>query len=377
MMLQEKPTKGSLTEAKVLAEFARQARALNWHKAFQKLGPETLLIIDRDVRAVLEENFGAFACHHRVPDSKKKVPEGISRRLYLTRSAEWQRVKAARAHTSGSSVISLMYDVAPMGVLSSGEFPAAVDHTPSAGAIMAPNLLLTMPGSDGEYLRLMLEKNGLGTVAPTGGRLLAYWLLLCDKFHILRFAAHVFDRQQQQGGALWLDMYLLYMIYHHTSLRAERFLAWFDEAGGHMLYFISRDKVRQAAVNQMLASETYFSLWDRAASRIAELTPQQFDRPAAIERLTDAIELETLLEPNLEKIKNFKMMTLEDLVEVPEAVLTAIALFWGGEPARRIKAIDWRARYNLLPEFLAEISILREDVNIAFDLDPKANGSSG
>jgi hypothetical protein len=374
MILDGKPRPGSALEARAITRFSHLCREINWHKAFAALDTDTLLVIDPEIQAAIEANYGQLKCHISAPGMVSQIPKGVVRLLYLCRTREWKRVKLARSRRADLAVFSLTYDIAPLGFLEDGRFPYQATATPEAGLPPVVDILLSMPGSDSEYLRLMLEKNGLSIVRPIAGRALAYWILLSDYFHVLRFASMAFTVAATAKGPAQLDMYTLLMVFQHTVLSSKAFVRWFDAGKGSMLYFISRDKVRLTAVNQLLENAHYASVWDRAEATVSKLSYQSFDRNAALNQLTNTFELETSLEESMQEIAAFKMMTLEDLVVMPEAVLTAIAYFWGGSVPREPTLINWHPRYRVLPEFMAQLAVLRDEVIAAYGLEDSVRG---
>jgi len=367
-MLRDKPEKGSNEEAQLLAEFSRRCRELNWHSAFRALGEDTLLVIDPEVKAALETEFGNLKCHSKSPGIEEALPKGVSRILFLCRDHEWIKVKEARSLAQGVSILSLMYDVAPMGVLLEQEFPREKSGSTTDMRELTPvrNWLLTMPGSDSEYLHLLLEKNNVPSISPLAGKMISSWVLLSSDFRVLRFAACALKHAKQRGGAVHLDMYLTQLVFWHTSLNRKRFFRWFNDAGAHMLYFISRDKARHAGLNEMLAGAPYDSLWDRSESKVRQLEGQKFCLQSALDRLIDMMLVESKLELPMQNIDEFKIISLEDLVVAPQEVMHAVTHFWSLETPRNWQVLDWRARYLALPEFVAQAKMLRKEMQKLF-----------
>lgn len=375
MKLDGKPDRGSFEEATLLAEFFTLSRELNWHQAFRKLGQETLVVIDPKVREALEADYGSLDCHVRMTGMLRGVPEGVSRILFLCRNHEWKRTKAARKRYPKVAVLSLIYDIAPMGVLSSGVFPDNLERAIQPSLKAPRNILLCIEGSDSEYLDLMLQKNRMQSFTPFAGRAVAIWVLLSAQFHVVRFAAQALAYAKLRGEALHIDMSLLQLFFQHTPLKHRRCIDWFDANRARVLYFYCRDKSRQAGLLQMMEKSVFSSLWDSFEANAKEISDQRFDKSAALSRVAEIVKLEISLEPALQNIASFKMMTLEDLVVTPEAILIAISQFWGDKaPPRRIREIDWRARYNAFPDFLAQLSVLRVDIADIYGLEDMLEG---
>jgi len=375
MIFDGKPARGSVLEAETLAEFSRLCSEINWNKAFCALGEETLLVIDPEVQAVLEADYGAFQCHVAAPTGKllAQIPEGVRRILFLCREQEWPQVKAMRQAHPTKVALSLIYDVAPMGLLETGVFPekipALAPPEDEQWLVPVPNLLLTSPGADSEYLQLVLQRNKVMGMSQLVGRALAPWLLLSDSFHLVRFAVRAFAHARSRRGAVVLDMYLLYLLVKQTPLSFAMLVEWASRHKAHLLYFISRDKARQVAVNTLLVSERFSSLWVRAEKTIRQLDGKGFDQAAAIAHLWELLELEEAIEKPLQNINSFKIMTLEDLVVSPDAVVAAIAQFWGCNAPRRIHELDWYARYRCLPNFLSQLADMRAALTNTLGLD--------
>lgn len=360
-----KPARGSKEEKALIKEFVHLCRRLYWHAAFRALGDESLLVIDPELKTAFEASFGKFQCRVIAPDAVCKLPKGIERAFFLCRVNEWRKVREAKARWPEISVQSLSYDIAPLGVLEGRQFPAALEapsQTPTDAKKAMPvprNILVSSPGNDSEYLRVMLEKNGVPSVTPFAGAMLVPWVLLSDGFKLMRFASTALRYALLRGGAVYLDLKLLLVLLQRTALKRERFFAWVNSGGGHMLYFITRDKARQMAVNRLLAEADYGSLWDRAGGRVQELPDQHFDMAAALAPLPGQLELESRLEKPMQNIEDFKVVSLEDLVVAPHEVLQAISQFWALNIPRNKRIVDWRKRYLLLPEFVAQLGELR------------------
>lgn len=360
-----KPARGSIEEKGLIKEFVRLCRRLYWHAAFRALGDESLLVIDPELKTAFEASFGKFQCRVIAPDAVGKLPKGIERAFFLCRVNEWSKVRTAKVCWPEITVQSISYDIAPLGVLEGREFPAVVEAPPHEGtdakAIMPVprNILVSSPGTDSEYLRVMLEKNGVPSVTPFAGAMLVPWVLLSDDFKLVRFASKALRYALLRGGAVYLDLKILQVLLRQTTLKRDRFFGWVNGGGGHMLYFITRDKARQMAVNKLLADADYASLWDRAGARVKELPDQRFDMAAALALLPSQLGLEGRLEKSLQNIDEFKVVSLEDLAVAPHEVLQAISQFWALNLPRNRQIIDWRKRYLLLPEFVAQLSELR------------------
>jgi len=371
MILDGKPASGSVGEATIMAAFSKHCRELYWHEAFRALGKETLLVIDPEIQAAFEADYGTFHCHTEAPLTQGNLPKGVDRVLYLCRDQEWPRVKAARRRWGALTVQSMTYEIAPMGVLEEREFPrestgAAADLS---DLIPAKNILLAAAGSDSEYLQVLLTKNKLQSVIPFAGRMLPSWILLSRDFQVLRFAAGTLKYAKLRGGAVQIDLYLLYLLVAHTALKWKRFFTWLNAGDAHVLYFITRDKARQVALNQMMATEGYGSLWDRAAATVQKLTGQKFDTAAALDRLANTLDLESRLEKLMQNTDEYKIISLEDLAVAPVAVLQAVGQFWGFGVPQHPQLIDWRARYMLLPDFVSQLPILRAEIMHAYGLE--------
>lgn len=375
MIFDGKPVRGSVLEAETLAEFSRLCSEIKWNKAFRALGEETLLVIDPEVQAALEADYGAFQCHVAAPGGELLAHglEGVRRILFLCREQEWAQVKAMREAHPAKIALSLIYDVAPMGLLEAEVFPEQIPTLVAPEGeqwlVPVPNLLLTSPGADSEYLQLVLQRNKVMGMSQLVGRALAPWLLLSDNFHFVRFAVRAFAHARGRRGAVVLDMYLLYLLVKHTPLSFAMLVDWISRHKAHLLYFISRDKARQAAVNTLLVSERFSSLWGRAEKTVRQLDGKGLDQDAAIAHLWELLELEEAIEKPLQNISSFKIMTLEDLVVSPDAVVAAIAQFWGCNAPQRTLRLDWHARYYCLPGFLSQLADMRAVLTDTLGLD--------
>ena len=375
MKFAAKATPGSNYEERLLAEFVHLCRRLHWHSAFRALGDETLLVMDQELQAAFEAGYGKFQCRVVTPDALGKLPSNTERVFFLCRKHEWIKVKAAKARWPGTTIQSLTYDIAPIGVLEGREFPPIAKAALEEGAEEKPglpvprNIMVSTPGSDSEYLHVLLEKNGVPSVTPFAGEMLAPWVLLSDGFKLVRFVSKTISYARLRGGAVYLELKTLQVLLKQTCLKRERFFTWVNNGGGHVLYFITRDKARQMAVNQLLATFDYGSLWDRARVTVKGLVDQRFDIAVALDQLLSQLDLESRLEKPLQNIDEFKVVSLEELVVAPHEVLQAVSQFWALNMPRNRQIVDWRARYLLLPDFVAQLSELRATLVKAYELE--------
>jgi len=370
-----KPAPGSEEEKMLLAHYVHLCRQLHWHSAFRALGQETLLVIDAELKAAFEIEYGKFQCRTKSPEAMKKLPAGIERVFFLCRVNEWGKVKLARARWPKMPVHSLTYDIAPMGMLEGREFPPSLTEQANGtsedfSTFPVPrNILISSEGSDSEYLSVLLEKNQILSVTPFAGGMLAPWIMLSKGFKLARFASKALRFARLRRGAVYLDLKLLQVLFRHTSLKRDRFFTWVNGGEGHVLYFISRDKARQMALIELLATADYKSLWGRSPATIEKTEGQQFDTASALDRLPGYLDTELRLEKPLQIIENFKVVSLEELVLAPNEVLQSVAQFWALKLRRRMQIINWPARYHLLPDFVAQLAVFRAELVKRFNLE--------
>jgi len=351
-------------ERRLLDTFFLHAREWCWHTAFRALDATSLLVTDKAVQDAIEQAYGKLACRFIEPDDYLKCgPESADNTIIFCQYGEWHLTKRSRQQYPDKHIVSALYDLAPLGPLPDNKFP--LDRLGSGEALVeskAPQrLLLAQAGSDVEYLSLLAKKNGFPATHKLAGRALKSWIEYCSSFHVVRFAVAALGHMPSEDHTTSLDLATLYAVLTYSPLTRRRLLDWLNEAGTSTLYFVSRDKFRQVALEQMMADKPFASLWDRSESVAQKLEGQDFDKAAAYEKLVAALTLEIQLELTLQGIDQYKFITLEELVEAPEEVLAAIGQFWGRTPPRNLAYLDWKARYGVVPEFRAQVAEFREE----------------
>jgi len=368
---QGKAAKAAEFEQQLLDAFFLYAREWRWHSAFCALDNSSMLVTDAKVQAALEQAYGKLSCRVMTPANfKQEGPGDVENIIFLCQHGEWHLTKRGRHDYPGKTIVSAIYDLAPLGILPDRKFP--LDSMPRQEPL--PNfpaparLCIAQAGSDYEYLLLAAAKNGFPASRKLGGRALESWMQFCSRFFVMRFVAATMANMPTEEATASLDMAMLQTVFGQAALTPLRFLRWLNDSGTLTLYFVSRDKVRQVAVQQLMADKDFGSLWDRAESAAIALEGQIFDLVAAHDKMIDSLRLELQLEVSLERIDRFKYVTLEELVEQPGPVLTAIGLFWDTKPPRKPAVLNWCARYNVIPDFKSQIGAFRKDTLLKFGL---------
>lgn len=368
MMIGPKPDRGSADEAALLQAFVHSLSKINWHKALLALGEETLLVVDPEVREAIEACYGALQCQLAAPTESEAACEGAKRVLFLCRRSEWQLVKQARKQFPDKTVLSLTYDVMPLGQLESRRFPETMPGTVQGELIPPEKILMSTAGSDAEYLALGLTNNSSLKTIKAVGSATAYWVLLVERLQLLRFARRLLAASAEKGSVVSFDLHVYYVLLSNSWLTSDVFVDWLNGNGTSVLYLLTRDRIRQAAILQLLEREEYASLWDRSEATVARLDPTVLNDDLVVNHLMQLLELEARVESPLQALASFKVISLEDLVQSPSEVMAAIGIFWGFHVPSDISLPDWLARYQAISGLGARLSDLRNAVTAKLGL---------
>ena len=359
-------------EAALLQLYFENAREQGWHKVFEALGSETLFVTDDAIKASMTNVYGPLRCQCITPDTllEADVPQDVTRIIFLCRRYEWQLTQAARKAELAPVVISMTYDVAPLGVLENGILPQ-FDFSGTAGLAkqnLCSHLVVSLPGSDVDYLGLLLAQNDFRPLRPVASSAIKLWVSYCDDFRPIRFLIRALSSVDQAGQFPTLDMTFLYQITRIQDGLLKRLIERLNIQETKVLYFVARDKVRQACLLQVVKGQPFSSLWDRSEKTIASLQLAETDISACYAEVSRLLEVEVEMEEALQSLDRFKYITLEELVDAPVPVLQALGIHFGVNIGRKVRGITWRSRYLALPGFVAQVEEFRQELVTRLDL---------
>jgi hypothetical protein len=342
------PSPNLEVEGDLLAHFFLKMKEWDWHRAFSALDDKTALVVDADVQCVLEHCYGKLKCQFVAPRDVSDISADTKHIYVLCLKGEWALARCLRSKYAGAQVISLMYDVAPLGALADAKLPTSPYSGPAT--LAAPKtLLLTQQGADFEYLSLLLAGQGC-RLANMCNPALASWFSAAEDFQVLRFVSRLVGHAHSADGLI-LDLRFLTEITRCANIPAREVTDWLRAGETRVVYFISRDRARQVSVNQALSAYPFNSFWDRNADRIAAMEYGDVSQEHMMARLMDVIALEVFWEPHIAEIEAVKMVTLEELAAMPQAALNAVLGFWGKKP-KKSSEIPWQDRYSNAQNFL-------------------------
>ena|GEM_PF-6056453 len=353
-------------EAELLELYFQCARQQGWHTVFGALGAETLFVIDDDIKAAMTKAYGPIACQYITPDMllEAAIPSDVTQIIFLCRRYEWQLSQAARKANLAPTVISVTYDLAPLGVLENGmpqQFYFS-DTAELAGQNLCRHLIVSLPGSDVDYLGLLLAQNHFKPFRPLASSAMNLWVSYCDDFRSIRFLLRALSSVDHAGHIPTLDMTFLYQTTQAHLGLLNRLIKQMNRQGTYVLYFVARDKVRQACLLQAVRDQPFSSFWGRSEKTIAGLELGELDRVVCYGDLSRLLEVEVELEETLQSLDHFKYITLEDVVEAPVPVMQTLGPYFGVKIGRKIRGINWRPRYAAAPGFVAQVERFRQEL---------------
>jgi len=365
------PYADSLSQEEKLRRFALKARAWGWKKAFAKLDKSSLLITDDEVATALRQEFGAFKCEVMVRAAAKNADLSAFENVYcLLLSGEWPLVRQLRAAHPEKGVISLTYDIMPLGALPDDCFPESAPDQAEDPKPMR-KILVSLAGADTDYIRIVCAQNGRMRLAPTLGDTLFWWAAAAPGLSVPRVVKTYAFCHPDSVGCIQLDLLFLAQFGRPRILRLLR--RWAEAAKVHLLYLNARDKCRIAVVQGLLADKAMTSFWSRSEKAVEEELADTV--PGHLKGyLWDSVIVEAALEPWLIKFDEFKLVTLEEFVEVTEPVYAAVAHYFGFKGRQKIEAPDWARRYNKAGSFASHYTRLRNEMMAELDFQPAGGG---
>lgn len=357
--------------------FMRHIMAWSWPFFFRQLQAKDLLVIDRDIRNAFEDKFDTLKCRTASPENAfAAIDQDVKRMFVLCREGEWRLVKAFKAKYPRRPVYSCTYQVAPRSLFGKPVMARKneVDETP----LRRPLVLISTPYSDAEYLAQILELNGLASPKEYLDRTLATWLGQMEGFQLSRYFNEVQNLHQADGVFdLHLQTDVLATLLDRSNAGWHSLTKWLKRNDAQIIYFTRRDKMAQTGFGAVLDRTRFRSVW-----RMSEMERKGF-RPkrvtsfaAANEWLQQTINQEAELETYLGKtFDNFRMVTLEELVESPVEVLKSLTISMGERAPDGFKVPNYQAPYHDLPNLWDSAVKFRHELIDRLGLHVNAAGS--
>lgn len=356
-------------------------KAWGWSTVIKQLSASDLFVADEDIANSLKTEAGTSECQFASPSvHEKKLPGSFKRVIFLCRSKEYSFVRKARKRWPALEIYSGTYDIAPVGI--SLQHGVRLDRvlerikTPSAlGSEQSPVITFTLRGSDVGYLGRLMKNSGLPVPTLHFDHSAVQWAAAQSDFQLLRYVNQVMRSDTSARFSTYIEGDVLKALMEAVGLTPEKLGKMVLDADAKVIYFSRRDKSLQAVTLAALKETAFSSLWDmsRKEARLLSVSDWSFDRLYVLAQ--NLVLEEAELEEVLTELSEFKMMTLEELIESPVEVLEAMALYLQGKAGKNIQIPDFYGRYRDVEGLSDQANGLRDDIAGRFCLTKNDSGS--
>lgn len=333
-----------LSESQLVARLKETAAKTSW--PYQALGMTSadILVLDHAAFAIVEA--------HRpkdgpalvlVDDFQPKQAEAEQRVFVLARTGERRIVRNTMNDNPGLKVTSVVY----------GDTLQLVDIKKRVRRLRAA-VLISSPSSGGDYLSKLLETNKIAAVRPGLDELAMLWSWYATDFSVNRRFLHLLETAKQSSKkkpvVLSLELDQLDLLTTAELLTLKQFRDFSIKLNIATIYLLRRNKSLQAA-------------------RIASLADDDDERDmpspeSVMPILLDLAYLETHFERFMINLTDAKVITFEELLANPVAVLSMLTLYLGEGTLRKAKVVDPRP-YDVTDEwrddFIANFKSFAQD----------------
>ncbi|MBO6505209.1 MAG: hypothetical protein JJ850_10180 [Kordiimonadaceae bacterium] len=302
-----------------------KATAANSGWPYQALGmtSEDILVLDRAALEIVEvhrpEDGPALVL---VDDFEPANVEADQRVFVLMRAGERSFVRTITAHHPDMKIASVVY----------GDTLHLVDIKKRVRRLRAA-VLISSPSSGGDYLSKLLDTNKIAGVLPGLDELYVLWSRYATDFSANRRFLHLLETAKQSSNkkpvVLSLELDQLDLLTTAQLLTLKQFRDFSIKLNIATIYLLRRNKSLQAA--------RIASLVDDGDERKGMPSPESL-----MPILLDLAYLETHFERFMINLTDAKVITFEELLANPVAVLSMLTLYLGEGTLRKAKVVDPR-----------------------------------
>jgi len=352
-----------------------------WFAVIKQLHASDLFVTDEDIATALKTEVDSAECQFSSSDEYKgKLPGAFKRVIFLCRGKEYSFVRKARKRWPTLEIYSGTYDIAPAGMSSKHgvRLDQVLDRIRKPKALNPANnpvVIFTVRGSDIGYLSRLMKNGSLPAPILHFDHSLVAWASEQSDFQLARYVNQVIRSDAAAGFSTYIESDVLKALMKAVSLTPEKLEKMILNADAKVIYFSRRDKSLQAVTLAALEKTTFKSLWDMSRKEARMISASDCSLDALYSLAQSLVLEEAELEEVLTVLSEFKMVTLEELIESPIEVLESMALYLQSRIDKNMQIPDFYGRYRDVQGLGNQANGLRSDIASRFNLVKNDAGS--
>ncbi|WP_374764237.1 hypothetical protein [Yunchengibacter salinarum] len=342
------------------------------------------VVMDHSVADAFVARYGTPDAAIVTPDGLDRIPAGQGRILVLLTQGELAAVSTLRQRFPNRPVVAGFHDLA---VRTAPGFdvrfnenrldPAIVGPAEPMDPPPAPLVLLTTPGTDAEYVAMVMAAAGLGQPFEYLQRPHALAALMggdLDVRAVLDSAARQFGQHRRFAMVLQSDVM---DVMAETGLFDWDALAqWARASKARLIHVQRRDKLVQAGLAAVLAPSPFRSLFFMREAQRRNFDPTPPDFRTVNPMLQALVNREAALEDWFsDEDLPVTQITLEETVESAHAVMAHLGNLMGTRTPRRFDVPDYGRFYREMPALMTASDNYRRELIDRLGLHVNAHGS--
>ena len=332
-----------------LKSLGSDLRFWGWPGFFAAMPSNAVLVIEPKFIKALGLARGKLKCQVIAPEKAWKSPELDQPEAILVFAAEreWQLARKLAKANPASNVVAATYHLAAASLTRPLKLPEGLTSHSSKKPDQTI-LMLSTPGSDGEYVAQLMAANGL----PEAQEYLAKpFISLLDHikgFQPLTFLKVAAGLNMSDGiFALHLQTDVLQKVIKSSRLNASRLNSLTDKSGASLVRIRREGISHQAAILSLMHGRPMRSVWTLPPAQRKNF-PGSLNIPTliAFEQISALEEQDLWLSKLLRSQNNVLTIDPVDVAEDQKGSLTDIAKHLGTNFEGDVKAIDFWEPYE-------------------------------
>lgn len=348
----------------------RELRIWGWPLFFKSLGEKAMLFCDEDLLPPLQEITGPLKCRTQSPrtiedsDRFRKSIQHCHTLIIFTREREFALTTFLRRLLPSRRTFSAQYDLAPVSTRIPIRLPTAPLHTPLPKPLLKPLVLLSTPGSDGEYLAELMARADMPRPVEYIGKPVIEILKQCDRFKPVQYFRSLQRNAMEAGSlAIHLQTDVIDAMETEKALSARRLRWALERTGATVITLTREDKLFQAGLLGMFHDRPFRSVWTIPSGRkkgFPGTIRSSFED--SYQCFIDLEQMEKKLTSLLAGYNRHLTLTTEELVSDPHATLAKIAELTEKPLTGTIEIPDYVKGYSNFEKMIDRISDFRREL---------------
>ena len=333
-------------------EFVDSVRPLAWGAVLSKLSEADIIVTSAELEEALKDGFEGLSCRFYDPyngsiDELNTLTQTKGRLLLLLPKSERAIHRYLAENLPKRKIIPLLTELLPNSLhkparLSWPTPPAKVEHT-AASDKASPVIIIGTPGSEVSFFADLLARAGMGEVRPYFPKAISMFKSLEGEFPLARFMNTIETRFHEDGAfATYIYADIIADLLRTKVVTPQRMLRYLTERNVKIIYYVMRDKIRQAVYAEAFHARGFDSFWELPEKaqdryRYPSLKPLRLTK-----RLLPLVEQDIQTDILVRQLPNVQLVNHEDLVLAPKEVLTTVSSFLE-RPLNVTTEVDWFA----------------------------------